>query len=320
MFGLKKKKIALVLGSGGARGWSHIGVLRAVAESGIPVHCVAGTSMGALVGAAFASSRVTELGTVAVQLDWKQVLRHFVEFNLPRNGLVDGGQIIKFLRDYISPLPIENLAMPFAAVATDISSGEPVIIDRGDLMSAVRASIAIPGLFTPLNLNGRFLVDGGMVNPVPVNVARSMGADFVIAVNLNRNLAKRSTALPEHAADKTPASRVERLHKKLEALVRNMNSGKSPVDTDRLKHLDFWFIKKNDPSIFDVLGNSLRIMETRMAEIMLKNDPPDILIEPELNNFEFMEFQRASEAIEIGYAEAMRIFRENAKIIDRIRK
>ncbi len=179
------KKIGLALGSGGARGWAHIGVIEALEEAGFPVQCVAGTSMGALVGGAFASGRVQSLKEVALRLDWKQAIYYFLEVTFPRSGLIDGLKIASFVRQNVGKTNIQTLPMPFATVATDVLTGQEVVIDKGDMIDAIRASISIPGIFTPVSRDGAILVDGGLVNPVPVSVARRLGADVVIAVDLN---------------------------------------------------------------------------------------------------------------------------------------
>ncbi|MBW1955612.1 MAG: efflux RND transporter periplasmic adaptor subunit, partial [Deltaproteobacteria bacterium] len=188
------KNIGLALGSGSARGWSHIGVLRALAEAEIKIRYVAGTSIGSLVGAACALNKMDVLEDFARQLDWKQIVS-FLDVTFPRSGLIDGKKISDFFRSHVREMNIEELPLRYCAVATDLATGREVVLNKGDLIEAIRASISVPGIFTPVKKKGRFLVDGGLVNPVPVSAVRKMGADYVIAVDLNHDIIdKRSAA------------------------------------------------------------------------------------------------------------------------------
>ena len=181
---LRGRRVGVALGGGGARGWAHIGVLRALEERGLDITCVAGTSIGALVGGVYASGQLDRLERLALSLDWRRVMYYFLEFSLPRSGLVDGQRIVETLEDHVSALTVDGLPMPYAAVATDIYSGQEVRLDGGNLVQAIRASIAIPGMFTPVERDGKVLADGGLSNPLPVNVVRDLGAEVVIAVDI----------------------------------------------------------------------------------------------------------------------------------------
>jgi len=295
----KHKRIGLALGSGGARGWAHIGVINAIREAGLDVYAVAGTSMGSLVGAAFASGKLEDLHRVALNLDWRQVLAMMVEFSLPRSGLIDGARIVDFVRGHVLPTDIENLPMPFAAVATDIETGEEVVMRTGSVTDAVRASIAIPGLFTPLVTSKHVLVDGGLVNPLPVDVARDLRADFIIAVDITRS------PLPGRTA---PAA----------AITRNSNLARLQNGTrrffDKLNIPDFDFNARSlpkqltagddTPNVFEIYGNMMRIFQRQITSIRLKLDPPDLLIQPDVQDISTMEFHRAEDAIKAGYEAA----------------
>ncbi len=295
---MKKRKIGLALGSGGARGWAHIGVIRAIREAGLEVYAVAGTSMGSLVGAAFASGKIDDLNHVALNLDWRQVLSMMLEFSVPRTGLIDGARIVDFVRKQVLPTDIEQLPMPFAAVATDIQSGEEVVLKTGSVTDAVRASIAIPGLFTPLITATHVLVDGGLVNPLPINVARDLGANFIIGVDITRS------PLPGRSMDDAETGN--------NSLTRLENGTRRFFDKLNIPEFDFNVLSKrfttgsNTPNIFEIYGNMMRIFQRQITSIRLKLDPPDLLIQPDVQDISTMEFHRAGDAIEAGYEAARR--------------
>jgi NTE family protein len=298
-------KVGLALGSGSARGWAHIGVIRALTEAGIHVDYIVGTSIGALVGAVYASGGIGNLENVILQFDWKQIA-YFFDVVLPKSGLLDGKRISAFIRRHVKEINIEELPIPFCAVATDLGTGNEVILKEGDIIEAVRASISVPGIFTPVKKNGTILVDGGLVNPVPVSVAREMGADFVIAVDLNHNIVGR-----KESKISTPDSNFELLEKKnrllsvqknkiLEALNRRIEA----VDFPALTQIRQWAAREPLPSIFEVLITSSSIMETQITTTRLQTDPPDFLIQPDLAHIKFLEYNRARETIAEGYQEA----------------
>jgi len=180
-----KKKIGLALGGGGARGFAHLGAIARLLELGVPMHCVSGTSIGAIVGAIMAAGTLDRAFAWCREPDWKKIPRLFLETGFTGKGLIKGDQIAKILRDLISVRTFEELPMPFAAVAADLHTGERVVMRTGDLISAVRASMSIPGVFSPVEREGRVLVDGGLLDPLPVAACRSLGADIVIAIDIN---------------------------------------------------------------------------------------------------------------------------------------
>ena len=159
-------KVGLALGSGSARGWAHIGVIQALTDAGIPVDYVAGTSVGAVVGAVYASGKIDSLEDVVLQLDWKKIA-FFLDVVFPKSGLIDGNRVADFIRSLVEENDIEDLPLPFCAVSTDLATGNEVVIKDGDIIEAVRASISVPGIFTPVRKDDMTLVDGGLVNPVP---------------------------------------------------------------------------------------------------------------------------------------------------------
>jgi len=293
-------RLGLALGSGGARGLAHLGVIRVLREAGIHPDCVAGTSIGALVGAAVAAGRETEIEAVARELDVKGFVFQFLDFTLPRGGLVDGDKITGFLRGKIGDVRIEDLAIPFAAVATEIRSGMEVVFRNGPVLEAVRASISIPGMFTPVEREQQVLVDGGLVNPLPIQVVRSLGADIVLAVDLNHGRIRTGTrpALPvekvEPEKPKTYPEWLDRLRSRVDGWQKTL---KRPFRA--------WADSAPSLGLFDVLGNSIRIMEKQITEVRLAHEPPDVLVRPHVGQVSFMEFQAARECIEEG-EDAMR--------------
>ena len=298
------KKIGLALGSGGARGWAHIGVLDALEEAGIPVHAVAGTSMGALVGGAFASGYIGPLKEAALGLDWKQAIYYFLEVTFPRSGLIDGTKIAGFVRRHVRKTDVESLPLPFATVATDVLTGRRVVIDEGDMIDAIRASISIPGILTPVLRDGVTLVDGGLVDPVPVDVARRLGAQAVIAVDLNYGAVGDKVRPRSRRPGRAMLGRKKAIRlplNKWQGLMRNVGERLEQFDFSVLTPARRWMTRDERPTVFDVLGNSIRIMETQITDVRLKLDPPDVLIRPEVGHLSFMEFHRAEEIIRAGY-------------------
>ena len=300
-----EKKIGLALGSGSARGWAHLGVIRALNDAGIQLDCVAGTSVGALVGAVYASGNIDSLEEVVLKLDWIQIA-HFFDVVFPKSGLIDGNKVADFVRTHVEEINIEELPLPFSAISTDLATGSEVVIQKGDIIEAVRASISVPGIFTPVRKNETILVDGGLVNPVPVSVVRQMGADFVIAVDLNHDIVSKKgiskTSIASSAASAQDAGIGPSLIKRgkiLEAINKRLHASTIPA----LKQIKQWRSKDPLPNVFEVLMSSIHIMETQITAAKLKTDPPDLLIRPNLGHLKMLDFHRAHEAIAEGYRE-----------------
>ena len=293
----KTKKIGLALGSGSARGWSHIGVIRALQEEGIDIDIVCGTSIGSIVGSALAAGFLDQLEEWARDLAWSDILS-FMDVTLPRSGLIEGDKITNFFRANLYDPNIEDLPLPFAAVATDISSGREVWLQKGSLIDAIRASISMPGIFTPFKQGEQLLVDGGLVNPVPVSLCRAMGADTVIAVNLNSDIVVKRKPARKDIQSVSKKGKIEEhgLRNQLTAYLDNtMKRGRSLV-LSRFgpDHAD------KGPSLFEVMANSINIMQDRITRQRMAGDPPDVLISPRLAHIGLLEFNRADEAIEEG--------------------
>ncbi len=306
----ERPKIGLALGSGSARGLAHLGVIRAIEAAGIKVDFIAGTSMGALIGAIHAAGKLNELEAVFRTFDWRKTASFF-DVVLPKSGLLDGTRISELVRAHIHADAIEMLPLPFAAVATDIVSGEEVVIRSGDVIEAVRASISVPGIFTPVRSNGHILVDGGLTNPVPVSAVRAMGADIVIAVDLNHEIVAGKNLKPLLSAARSGtggnggasglfARWAGDYLLSMKDIRQKLLAGSNPASVQFRK----WVSAEPLPSIFEVLLASVNIMEARIAQARLSLDQPDLIIQPPLGHIRFLEFDRAEEIIAIGYRHA----------------
>lgn len=286
---LSRGRIGLALGGGSARGWAHIGVIRALADAGIEPNIVCGTSIGALVGAAYVGGELDRLEAWVRSLRLQTVVS-FLDFSLA-GGLIKGDKLIDFFRSHFVDRDIRELERPFGAVATDLQRGREVWLREGRVTDAVRASIALPGLFTPVQRDGSWLVDGGLVNPVPVSLCRAMGADVVIAVDLNADLLGRhlrpkpAKATRKHAAavpDTLTDAVMARIQTSMSQLGINHHDGPEP------------------PAMLDVLASSINIMQVLITRSRLAGEPADVLVTPLLADLALMEFHRAGIAIDAG--------------------
>ncbi len=299
-------KLGLALGSGSARGWAHIGVIRALIEAGIRIDYVAGTSIGAVVGAIYASGNIEALEEIVLQLDWKQIAS-FLDVVFPKSGLIDGNRISEFIRTHVGAKNIEDLSLPFCAVSTDLITGNEVVIKDGDIIEAVRASISVPGIFTPVRKGDMILVDGGLVNPVPVSVVREMGADLVIAVDLNHDIVEKKgisrTRIPDSGVLASGMGTSQGFTKR-SRILDALNKRLETLDIPALTHIRQWMSRDPVPNIFEVIISSINIMQAQITATRLKTDRPDLLIQPHLGHIRFLEFNKAWEAIAEGYREA----------------
>jgi NTE family protein len=297
--------IGLALGSGAARGWAHIGVLAALEKEGVRPDVVCGCSIGALVGAAYVSGKVRELGDWVSSLQWHDVVG-MLDLSF-RGGLIRGEKVLQHCSQHYFADDFSVLDRPFACVATELSSGREVWLRDGKLADAVRASIALPGLFSPVERKRRVLVDGGLVNPVPVSLCRALGADVVIAVELGSGMTgKTHSSRPrgEHDADDDSAG--ESLARRLLNTVGLQRLGNSSPDAD-----------EDLPSLADVITSSINIMQMRIARSRLAGEPADVLISPRVAQLDMMDFHRAAEAIEEGKAAVARVRSQLLQATDR---
>jgi NTE family protein len=282
-----KPKVGLALGSGSARGWAHIGVIRALEEAGIRPDFICGCSIGALVGAARADGDLGALERWVAGLKWQDVVG-LMDVTLS-GGLLKGEKLMAFFERHFVDKEFAALEIPFACVATDLASGREIWLREGSVAAAVRASIALPGLFAPVSRDGRLVVDGALVNPVPVSLCRALGADVVIAVDLGSDIVGSSLKRTETEERRGPGWR----EKVLDSLgiKRDQNAPVAP----------------SLPSLIDVLSTSISIMQTRIARSRLAGEPADVLIAPRLAHLGLMDYHRGSEAISEGVAAVKRM-------------
>lgn len=311
---MARRRIGIALGGGAARGWAHIGVLKALAEMGVRPDIMAGTSIGALVGAASQVDQLDALEDWVCGLARLEILR-LMDARLSGGGFMRGDRLMRALSHYVEDRNIEDLPTPFAVVATDLDTGHEVWLREGSLQDAVRASIAVPGLFSPVRLGDRWLLDGGLVNPVPVSVCRAMGADIVIAVNLNRDTLDPALAPAERSDNDNPPEDIGDDEGYFQRMVGRMHAG-IRFRLDRLMSASSEEAEIAGPGLFDVLAGSINIVQDRLTRSRMAGDPPDIQISPRLARIRLMEFDRAAEAIEQG-RRAVNRAREEIEIIVR---
>jgi NTE family protein len=293
-------KIGLALGAGSARGWAHIGVLRALTEAGIHPDIIVGTSVGALVGGCYVAGELDALERFARGLTRRKVLG-FLDFNLSGTGLIHGQRLREVLETRLKALTVESLARRFVAVATEIGSGHEVWLSRGHLGDAVRASYAMPGIFKPVAIDGRWLFDGALVNPIPVSVCRALGARYVIAVNVNTEGGHGTvvTDLASLPVAALPPPEDFPGHGGL--LARNGRAVRKLIQRQLFGRED-----NGGPGISTVMFQAFSIVQDRIARSRLAGDPPDVMIAPRLPPMGLFDFHRAEELIECGAAAAAR--------------
>jgi len=288
--------IGLALGGGGAKGLAHIGVIQALEEAGIKIDYIAGTSMGALVGAAYASGfPIDTLEKIATSTDWKTTAKLFVPA-LSASGFVDGKKVKEFLYTFYGDKNIEDLPIPYAETATDISDGKLYVNHKGSVLEAVRASISIPVVFTPVQHDNAYLVDGGLVNSVPIDIVREMGADYVIAVHIVHTMLpsqeKEYIEIFSSGDNKKKSVSFEALSYRINEFINKVKNQKEEVKPAEKNAL---------PKIARITQNSVHISADAIANLQVALYKPEMLIEPDTRQITLYEFYRGKEAIEIGY-------------------
>jgi len=301
----KEIKIGLALGSGSSRGWAHIGIINSLAELGVNPHIICGTSVGAMVGAAYSSGNLEKLENWALSVTKLDVAK-FLKFNTSLTGFVNKDRFHSFLNENVvsDDTLIEQLPKVYAAISTDLETGREVWFTNGSLISAVWASMALPGLFPAIMHNNHWLVDGGLVNPVPVSVCRALGADIVIAVNLNGTFGGKHF----DRTKKVKAQSNTGLAIKISGLVKEYTNITlfSPEDVEQ------------PPSLLDAIAGSVKITQDIITRSRMAGDPPDIVLTPKLSGIGMLELHRAQEAITEGINSVQRVRAEIDHILESV--
>lgn len=287
-------KIGLALGGGAARGLAHIGVIQELRDSGIKPDVIAGTSMGAFIGGAYAAGKLDAVDAWANALNMRG-FSSLLDIGLMRGGVIDGQRVSDWLTKLGLDQPIESLPIPFVAVATDLADGSEVWLKDGSLAGAIRASISVPGILRPTLHDRRWLVDGGLVNQVPVSTCRALGADFVIAVNVSEGiLGQRQHKLRASTAKDVEERHTARITQILEEVPTALRGPAAYILPSLIKG------GPEAPAYFDVLMNALNIMQERITHSRLAGDPPNVSIVPDVASLKMLDFDRAKDAISAG--------------------
>lgn len=288
-------KLGIVLGSGVGRGWAHIGVLQALAELEIKPDIVCGCSIGALVGASYATGHLETLAALATSLTWRRVLS-YMDVSFAGGGLIEGRWIVQFFEENVEDTVIERTTPTYGAVATELHTGRETWLTSGSIIDAVRASIAVPGLFTPIQIRGKWLVDGGLVNPLPVSLCRALGADVILGVSMNGDLVSR----PQSFLGDEPLEAIKTTDQSewLRWLTHGLPRGLKANSSETMKS-DAEF-ERDRPGYIEVMGESFFIVQDFISRVRLAADPVDLLLAPDVAHIGVMEFHRAEEAIEAG--------------------
>ncbi len=289
-------RIGFALGGGVARGWAHIGVLRRLSELGIFPDLICGTSMGALVGGFYLAQKMETLAGFAGMLTRFRMVQ-LLDFTFADSGIIGGKRLLRELERELGNTRIEELATPFAGVAAELATGHEVWIDEGRLIDAIRASISLPGIFKPVKLDGRWLIDGALVNPVPISTCRAMGARLVIAVNLTGDtlggLATEDRRTPQNSGGGFPFLGLDRRRPTPERIGPAMRQ--------------YFGYETEEPNLFGTMAASFNILLDRVTRSRLAGEPPDLVIAPRVGHIGLLDFHRAEDAIE-----------EGAKAVDRM--
>ena len=309
----RNRKVGLALGSGGAKGLSHIAVIEYLDSLGIPVHMISGSSVGAVIGALHCAGALGKFKRDIINFTLRDLLS-FMDPVMPRSGFIEGKGFMKFMARYIPrDANIEDFKKPLAIVATDYIKGTPVIFRHGSVLEALRASVSIPGILVPVRSRETLLVDGGVANPLPLNVVKGMGADLTIAVNLHPQLKKRGlkqyveSSLADQQAPAVSRA-VAMAGKRRESAGANSLAG-----IKWLKAIEQWIRtdsgseKKNMPNIFEVMARSVDIMEYVNTALILNYNSPTVLIEPNVIDFQMLGFTDAEKIIDEGFLACERV-------------
>ncbi|QOZ08825.1 phospholipase [Bradyrhizobium sp. CCBAU 51765] len=295
---IRRPVIGLALGGGAARGFAHIGILRTLLANGIVPDVVVGTSIGAVVGGLHAAGRLDTFEEWGRSLQGMRNILGYLDIRLNGSGLLGGEKLATRLEEAIGQILIEDLPIKFASVATEVRTGHEIWLTRGRVVDAMRASYALPGIFAPVLIGDRWLVDGALVNPVPVSAARALGAEIVIAANLSSDIFTHSTTIYSHGA--VPAPVVPEAEEPVAK--RRFPRLFSPEKTMKRQ----FFGGNGRPGISSVMVDAFNIMQDRITRARLAGDPPDMLITPRVGQFGWFDFHRAEDLIAHGTRAAER--------------
>lgn len=300
-------KLGLALGGGAARGWAHIGVLHALEEAGIAPDIIAGTSIGAVVGGCYAAGKLDEISEFAQELTPARVLA-LLDVHVG-SGLISGDRLGRRLEENLDDCPIEKLPLRFAAIATELGTGHEIWLTRGSLIEALRASYALPGIFDPRRVGGRWLMDGALVNPVPVTAARALGAEVVLAVNLSGAGYGRGTVIQDFGGDIDPLPAM--------ALPAKAEMGLlSPVRQAASRMRGLFRRRRGTPGFAQVMIDAFNVTQDRITRARLAGDPPDVLASPQLSSIGLFDFHRAKEAIAAGHEAVIRVLPQLQEVLE----
>jgi len=284
----QRPTIGLALGGGAARGFAHIGVIRALIAKGLTPDIITGTSIGAVVGGCFAAGKMDEFEAWGRSLTRRGLLS-YLDVSFAGSSLLNGARLAEKLGAGVGDMPIDQLPIRYAAIATEIETGHEIWITRGRLADAMRASYALPGIFPPVRVGDRWLVDGALVNPVPVSVARALGARLVIAVNVNTDMFGRGTAIPDQGTASEPPIEEEVATRSLLGIFSTEKNAKRQIIGSATR-----------PGLSTVMVEAFNVMQDRITRARLAGDPPDVLINPRVGRIGLFDFHRASDAISLG--------------------
>jgi NTE family protein len=300
----ERPMLGIALGGGAARGWAHIGVLKSLIAAGFEPDIVAGTSIGAVAGACFVTGRLDALEEFACGLTRRRMFG-FLDFNFAGSGLITGQRLSARLEHHLQRFHIEQLDRKFVAVATELGTGHEVWLNKGSLVNALKASFALPGIFKPVKINGRWLIDGALVNPIPVSVCRALGARIVIAVNLSNDLINKGGIIHDQANFTEPSAMVEDNH-------LPGTNGRAAL---HLLHRQIFGRSDDTPGISAVMMDAINITQDRIARSRLAGDPPDVTIGPKTGGIGLFDFHRAREAIDLGASATDKLIDEIKQVV-----
>lgn len=292
--------VGLVLGGGMAKGFAHIGVIKVLKQHGITPSIVAGTSIGAVVGGCYLAGKLNDFTDWALSLNRYKVFS-YLDFRVRSAGLISGNKLLNLMNEHLEGITIEQLPHPFVAIAADIRTGHEVWLRQGSLIDSMRASFALPGVFPPVELNHRYLVDGALVNPVPVSICQALGARMTIAIDLNADLIGKAAPQGEN-------------YQKVAGFDVFNDEDVSPEQRSRFNFSNFskrlFSREESSPSLFGVMVSGLNIIQDRLTRSRLAGDPPDIHIKPEIGHIGMLEFEKAEELIALGEEAALKALPE----------